>query len=355
MHGASLKILCVSVHPVLEYDEIKLFEDMGHEVFALGFFFHRATPGNLRPPLPETDWHQMCARAFAEMGCSRLSTNIEWSVTEQFCALFDVIIVHHNHHFIAGNWDQIQSTPVVWRTIGQELHWAEDAIRPFRERGVKIVRWSPEERFIERYIGDDAVIRSAKNPDDWTGWTGESSRILTFNNNFRARGEGMSFDFYQACVTGFPFDLYGLNNPDVPGWRGTATPDKQQSLLRDHRLAFVTGTYPAPYTLGFIEAWMTGIPVVHVGRKRFTKDNRGTYEIDHLIANGESGFLVDEIDGARLIFRMLLDDIDLCRHISTNGRAAAIKNFGTEQARVKWAEFFLNHIPSREPAAANKE
>jgi hypothetical protein len=344
MVEAPLKILCVSVHPVLEYDEIELFEELGHEVFTLGFFFHRTTAGNLRPPLEESEWHRQCKREFTATGCERLTNNVQWSVTTEFCSLFDVIIVHHNYHFIVANWDRIRSKPVVWRTIGQELHWAEDAMRPYRERGVKIVRWSPEEKFIERYIGEDAVIRAAKNPADWGEWTGERDRILTFNNNFRARGSGMSFDFYHECMQGLPCDLYGLNNDDVPGWRGTADPNQQRALLCSHRLAFVTGTYPAPYTLGFIEAWMTGIPVVHVGRKRFTRGTRGAYEIDQLITNGESGFLVEEAEEARAIFNILLSDIDLCRHVSIKGRAAAIKNFGRQVAQVNWNEFFRNHI-----------
>ncbi len=339
-----MRILCISVHPVLEYDEIQLFESMGHEVFSLGFYFRRAKPDNLRGPLPETDWHFACREAFIAHGCAQVRGDVQWRVSRTFCAGFDVVLVHHNVSFIAENWEELAGSRVIWRTIGQGLHWAEDRMREYRARGVKIVRWSPEERFIERYIGADAVIRTAKNPADWGGWTGTAARVVTFNNNFRVRGEGMSFDFHQCCVAGLPFDLYGLGNGDVPDWRGVAGPEEQKALLRRHRVAFVTGTNPAPYTLGFVETWMTGIPVVHVGRQRFSAGLAGVYEIDNLIVDGESGFLVNEVKDAAALFRTLLNDHARCAAVSAKGRAAAVATFGRAHAATKWSEFFREHL-----------
>jgi hypothetical protein len=260
-------------------------------------------------------------------------------VTQAFCSLFDVVIVHHNTDFISANWEILRHSRTVWRTIGQELHFAEEKMRAHRRMGLKIVRWSPEERHIRDYIGDDAVIRAAKEPEEWCGWTGGTARLLTFNNNFRARGDRMSFAFHQQCVAGLPFDLYGLLNDGVPAWRGVADPEEQHALLRGHRIAFITGTNPAPYTLGFVEAWMTGIPVVHVGRQRFSAGQQGVYEIDHLIANGENGFLVDEEDEARDIFDTLLRDRTLCEQVSAKGRAAAIGFFGRDRAAASWSAF----------------
>jgi hypothetical protein len=342
--GASLKILCISVHPVLEYDEIKLLEEMGHDVFSLGFYFDRKTDRELRPALDQTAWHDECTAAFETMNCGETSDAVKWVVSNKFCALFDVIIVHHNYRFIAANWESLRNSRVVWRTIGQEIHWAEDAMRDFRRRGVKIVRWSPEERYIERYIGSDAVIRAVKDPDDWTGWTGKTRRVVTFNNNFRERGAGMSFDFHQQCVDGLPFDLFGLNNDDVPNWRGVVSAAQQQDILRSYCCAFITGTQPAPYTLGFIEAWMTGIPVVHVGRRRSCADAKGVFEIDHLIVHGENGFLVDDVDQAREIMWALIDDSDLCKRISRAGRASAIEVFGKAGAQQDWSDFLRDHV-----------
>jgi hypothetical protein len=342
--GAPLKILCVSVHPVLEYDEIRLFESIGHQVFSLGFYFDRVNNSSLRGQMPETEWHAECRAAFQATGCSNVEGPVQWSVTSEFCARFDLVVVHHNYRFIEAAWESLRNSRVVWRTIGQEIHWAEDAMRDFRRRGVKIVRWSPEERHIERYIGSDAIIRAVKDPEDWTGWTGKTRRIVTFNNNFRARGAGMSFDFHQKCVENLPFDLFGLNNDDVPSWRGVVSAAQQQDILRSYCCAFLTGTQPAPYTLGFIEAWMTGIPVVHVGRRRSCGDAAGVYEIDRLIVHGENGFLVDEVDEAKDVMQALIDDPDLCKRISTAGRASAIEIFGKDRAEREWTDFLRDHI-----------
>ncbi len=342
--GMGLNILCISVHPVLEYDEIRLFESLGHRVFSLGFYFHRTNENNLRPALEQTEWHDDCVTAFSATACHTTDAPVQWQVTREFCRRFDVIIVHHNHAFIRANWNSLSGSCVVWRTIGQEVHWAEDSMREFRARGVKIVRWSPEERDIDRYIGADAVIRAAKDPGDWFGWTGQTRRIVTFNNNFRQRGEGLSFDFHQQCVDGLPFDLYGIGNADVPEWRGVTAYAEQQRLLRSHCAAFVTGTSPAPYTLGFIEAWMTGIPVVHVGRQQSSRGAKGVFEIDRLITHGQNGFLVEDVVEARAILRQLIRDVGLCEAISVQGRASAIEYFGIDRATLEWSEFFRDHV-----------
>jgi hypothetical protein len=342
--GGALKILCISVHPVLEYDEIKLFESLGHQVFSLGFYFDRTNSGNLRPKMTETSWHIDCAEAFSSTGCRRVAEPAQWSVSRAFCERFDLIVVHQNYFFIADNASELTHSRVVWRTIGQGVHWSEDAMRDARRRGVKVVRWSPEERLIDRYIGADCVIRSVKDPEDWGGWKGDVERVVTFNNSFRARGLGMSFEFHQQCVQGLPFDLYGLDNGDVPQWRGTVDYQQQQEILRSYRAAFITGTNPAPYTLGFIEAWMTGIPVVHVGRRRFAGDAAGVYEIDRLIIHGENGFLVDEVEEAREVLRELLVSHALCSRISAAGRASAIEYFGHERARHEWSDFIRDHV-----------
>ena len=342
--GASLRILLISVHPVLEYDEIQLFEELGHQVCSLGYYFDRSLDNGMRPKLPGTEWHQQCAAVFVATGSQLPGSPAQYSVTPAFVDLFDVVIVDHNNAFVDHNWAALSGTRVVLRTIGQGLHWAEDSMRGYRARGLKIVRWSPEERLIHRYIGADAVIRASKRPQDWGGWTGEVPKILTFNNDFRAREQALNLDFHQASVRDFPFDLFGLRNDGIPNWRGAVSFDDQQDLLRKYRVAFVTGTSPAPYTLGFIEAWMTGIPVVHIGRNKSSRGVAGAYEVDGLITHGETGFLVEDVDEARGIFDRLLRDMELCERISAAGRAAAITYFGWERAKVEWTTFLLDQV-----------
>jgi glycosyltransferase involved in cell wall biosynthesis len=89
---------------------------------------------------------------------------------------------------------------------------------------------------------------------------------------------------------------------------------------------------------------MTGIPVVHVGRKQFSQGQNSVYEIDQLIVNGENGFLVEDVSEARLIFQTLLDNYDLCEQVSKCGRMSAIKFFGSDRATREWSEFFSCHV-----------
>ncbi len=108
-----MRILCISVHPVLEYDEIQLFESMGHEVFSLGFYFRRPKPDNLRGPLPESDWHRACREAFVAHGCAQVRGDVQWRVSRAFCAGFDAILVHYNMNFIAENWEELAGSRVI--------------------------------------------------------------------------------------------------------------------------------------------------------------------------------------------------------------------------------------------------
>lgn len=347
----SRNILIASVHPVLEYDEIEIFEAMGHRVFSLGFYTRRSEARTLRPPLPETDWHRRCLEVLQTSGCRKDAAGPQpWKISREFAALFDLIIVHHDQSFIEVNWPVIAEIPVIWRSIGQGYHWTENAMRPVRESGVMIVRWSEVEEQIPGYAGADAVIRASKKQEDWCGWTGTTQRVITFNNNFRARGDNLNFNFHQQVVAGLPFDLYGLGNEDVSDWRGTVSYSEQQTILRNAKVVFVTGTAPAPYTLGFVEAWMTGTPTVHVGCQRVSGGKPGMYEIDRFITDGENGFLVDEVDGARRVIGDLLNDPALAQRISARGREAAIGIFGRDRAMREWQAFFQAHLkwPARQ-------
>lgn len=60
-------------------------------------------------------------------------------LSKSFVEWFDIIVVHHNYHFIERNWDNIRWSKVIWRTIGQELSVPERRLRPYREDGLLVV------------------------------------------------------------------------------------------------------------------------------------------------------------------------------------------------------------------------
>ena len=340
----NIDILIISVHPTLEFDEIMLFQEMGHRVCSLGFYFD-SDYNELRPnPFLKVNkqWLDNVSMVFHRSGCKMSEGPDSWIISKEFCDLFDIIIVHHNFRFIESNWDVLRNKKVIWRTVGQELHWAENAMRKYREDGVYIVRWSNEEQDIPGYCGCDMVIHACKKETDFIDWIGDDESVITFNNNFVQRKKALNYDFYiKSLGDNIPRKLFGLNNLGVPGNLGVISYSEQLKVLGNGRVSFVTGTYPAPYTLGFVECWMSGIPVVHVGRSVFSlAGDVVTFEIDKLIINGVNGILVNTEKEAQKTLSLLLNDFDMAKELSVNGRKSAIKEFGVEQAKAKWEELF---------------
>ena len=337
------KLLIISVHPVLEHDERSLFQEMGHQCFSLGFFsnFDGRFDASLRVPFPESEFTHNCRTTFLETNCSiAYNESCSYRLTYEFVSLFDAIIIHHNYSFIEVNWDVIGHLPVIWRTIGQELSTPEDRLSPYRKKGLYIVRWSSEERKILRYIGEDAIIHAAKRPTDFCQWVGGGG-IVTFNNNFTARRSSLSFDFFESVAARVPISLYGLNNSDVAQWKGLLSYSEQLKVLSLASAAFVTGTWPSPYTLGFIEAWMAGAPVVHVGQQIWGRgDDQCLLEAPNLIENHKSGFVVNSVEEAVSVLNELGTNLNLSTQISLEGRRSAEHFFGWERAKSEWSTFF---------------
>jgi hypothetical protein len=340
------KILLISVHPVLEYDERLLFDDLGYDCFSLGFFsnFDQSESNSLREAFLDTDFLAECRKLFMESGCKIDYTAPEnYILTDDFVNYFDIIIVHHNYHFITRNWPIIRNKVVIWRTIGQELYYPEHHLRNCRDDGLRIVRWSPAERDINGYLGEDAIIRASKRIDNLRTWKYGGNNVVTFNNNFTDRADVLFKSFYQECLDGFTADLYGLGNEDIPNYGGLLTYQQQKDVLATAGAAFITGTYPAPYTLGFIEAWMSGIPVIHIGMEIILqKYEIITFEIPNLITSGVDGFVVNSITEAKDAISSVLDSEEIAQKISANGIKAAEHFFGWDRGLNEWKKYLDN-------------
>ena len=143
-----------------------------------------------------------------------------------------------------------------------------------------------------------------------------------------------------------PRIIYGPGNEDVADLNGGKIPyDELKRVLRDCRVYFYTGTHPASYTLNFIEAWMTGIPIVAIGGEYGNANYFGqnTYEIPNLIQNGINGFCFDDINILHDCCKNLLEDESLAKQIGIEGRKSAIHYFGKDNIKHQWEEFF-KHI-----------
>lgn len=257
----------------------------------------------------------------------------------------DCIIVDHIDTWISNNWEKIKHKKVILRTIGQNVSDTEFRLQKFRDEGLKIVRYSPKEENIPLYVGGDAMIRFYKDPDEFKDWNGDIDEVATMGQSIVKRGEFCHYEVFDQVTTGFSRAVFGSENQDIPEWRGQLNYEEMKQMYRDYRVFFSTGTQPASYTLTPIEAMMTGIPVVVLGKglgnSLFNKE-QDTYEMDSIIENGVSGFVSDEIPELREYVARLLNDHGLAKRIGDAGRERAISLFGKEKIKSEWKAFLDN-------------
>jgi len=340
-----MRILYLSCHSILEYDEVKMFHELGHEVFSPGAYVEPANPGDatLRPAIPGLIYDPDIVKQFHEIGARHPGEDAKNYLTKEFVDNFDCIIVMHMPRWIAGNWPEIKHKRVIWRTIGQSVSTTEQELAPYRKRGMEIVRYSPKERNIPGYIGQDALIRFYKDPADYGPWNGNNKRVITFAQSMKQRGPACSFDFFEEVTRKFPRHLYGPGNEGIGPWAsGKVSYDQLKEEMRCNRVYFYTGTHPASYTLNFIEAWMTGIPIVALGPEHGNASyfpGHDLYEVTDLIQTHYSGFVSDNPYELQGYIQMLLDNDDIASLISTQGRQMAIHHFGKDRIYKSWQEY----------------
>jgi hypothetical protein len=329
-----MNILYLSCHSIAEYDECKLFHELGHNFFSPGGSYEN--PQNptdpKRPPIDAPVYQQL-------MDVSRQSDKS--NLHPELVSWADVIIDHFMPSWISGNAHLLGRKPLIWRTNGQNVGATEADMQRFRDKGLKIVRYSEAERNLPSYAGEDAVIRFGKDPDEYGGWVGNHAVVCNFTQSMKQRGPHCHYDTFKLVTEPFKTYLYGPGNEDS-GFEGGLIPyDKLKEVLRNCRVYFYCGTEPAPYTLNFIEAWMTGIPIVALGPKLANTlfPDVNTYDIPNLITNGVDGFYSDDIETLRDYIKLLLTDVTAAHQIGSMGRQKATRVFGIDKTREGWKNF----------------
>jgi glycosyltransferase involved in cell wall biosynthesis len=124
------------------------------------------------------------------------------------------------------------------------------------------------------------------------------------------------------------------------GGPGALTYDEMRGWLRRARVYLYTGTQPASYTLGLIEAMMTGIPIVSIGPSWMDVFPYGPdlFEGHEIVECPRAGAHDDPIDAETHVQR-LLEDVDAARDSAERGRARAIELFGKDTIGAQWAAF----------------
>lgn len=329
------KILYLSCHSILEYDELKLFNELGYEFFSMGSYLNPNKPSdNKRPPIkaPYNDHYISLANRYTKD-----------FMCPQLIKPFDVIVVMHIKDWIVNNWHLFEGKKVVWRSIGQSTSSIEKDIKFYKERGLKIVRYSQMEDNIPGWAGYDDIIHFYKDPEEFKDWNGDIPQVICVNQFMKTRGEWCGWSKFEAATKDFQTKLFGPGNEDSGYAGGLLTYDEMKEQMRNSRVFFYTGTYPAPYTLGFIEALMTGIPVVAIGPSLANigvVDGLALYQIGKFIKNGVNGFISNDIEELRKSIRRLLEDKTYAYKIGQEGRKTAIELFGKERIKEQWRNFF---------------
>lgn len=341
-----MKLLHLGCHSVLEYDELKLFHEMGIDVLGLGGYIDPKNPIGMRPPIPTLEYNKETVQMFHDICGKHPGIDGRELLTKELIDKFDVIMVMHLPKWIAVNWDIMKHKIVIWRTIGQSIWHTELTLKPYREAGMKIVRYSPMERNIPGFIGEDALIRFYKDPEVYKDWTGEDEQVTTFCQALPERKDACNYEVYKEVTAGFPAKIYGPRNEAMgEACGGELSYEDMNEVLRKSRAYLYIGTHPASYTLNFIEAWMSGCAMVAIGpeygnSKHFPDHN--LYEINSLMVNGEEGYCFNEISEMRFYINELLHNKELAQRISENGRKKAIEVFGRENIMKQWKTYFEN-------------
>lgn len=348
-----MNVLLLASHAVAEYDDIRMFHDLGYGIFAPGGYENPATSGEgIRPALPQVPYHAdlvaACNRVRAERG--EPGPAIDWAkaaLPDEVIDWADVIVVHHFvDRWIGAQWPRIRHKRVIWRTCGQSSPELEQYMGRFH--GLEIVRYSPAEaRHYGRlgvFAGQDALIRFGKYPDDYGPWIGDDIVVGNITQDLVARGDACGLDFWRAATVGLPVKPAGRGSEAISGV-GLLSYERMLDYLRHIRVYLYTGTRPASYTLGLIEALMTGVPVVSIGPNAWGGDwdAADLFEGHEIISDfgherDEAGLQTD-LDGLRLTLLDLLGDTDLASRWSVAQREHAVNLFGIETIGAQWREF----------------
>jgi len=333
-----MKLLYLSCHSILEYDELKLFTELGIDWFSLGSYVNPTHPIDpIRPSI-----HYYPDQWLTENAPPRDN------MPKEFLDKFDTVMVMHIPEWIEDNWDKFRGKRVIWRTIGQSTPAIERRMATYRAQGLEIVRYSPREANLEPNAGCNALIRFYKDDNEFKHWVGAGNEVITFAQDMQHRGEFCNYDTFLAIAKGFNAKIYGPHNENSGELNGGfLTYPEMQQKMRDARVYIYTGTQPASYTLNLIEAMMTGVPIVAIGPNLANSLNHKNgintdlYEIPDIITNGVNGFWADDVNELRERVAYLLSDVKAARRIGEMGRNRAIELFGKDVIKSKWKEYLL--------------
>lgn len=337
-------MLCLS-HSIEEHDQLKLLSGLGYDVASIGGYINPHAPHDpKRPALPEVPYFPEVQGA---VDAQEVPDNLGAAQAHIPDAILDwlgkdgVIIYHHYLQRLFGQWDHLADWRagggrVIWRTVGQSVEANEREALPYREDGLEVIRYSPHEKFIPGFIGADALIRFYKDEDEWSGWTGEQAIVTNVTQEMVKRAVWTNAAFWWHATKDLPAAPAGPDSEALEGGLGMLEVETMQALLREARCYVYTGTQPASYTLGLIEAMMTGIPVFSIGPELMTMFPYGPQLFEgHRLAGQWS----NNPEDARAWCQKMLDHWDAAHEISKATRMLAKLTFGRMVVGEAWKAY----------------
>lgn len=340
------RILLLTSHSIAEYDDLRMLTDLGYDVFSIGAYTDPSSPtDNKRPALPEVPYYADLAERCEQVRRENDDPGpaIDWAKGKLHPDIIDwadTIIVHHfPERWIGDQWGRIRHKRVIWRTCGQSDPRLETVMAPLRKDGVQIVRYSPaEERAFRRlgmWAGQDALIRFGKYPGDYGPYDGSTVAIGNITQDMVNRGEACGLDRWNRITAGLAVQPAGPGSMSLRDGIGALSYDEMLDYLRRIRVYLYLGTQPASYTLGLMEAMLSGVPVVPVPWQAPGLDWRWLAELWEANEIVPSVGLDDPQDALRYLMRHL----DAAVHFGGECRQRAIELFDVATVGAQWRAF----------------
>ena len=321
---------------------VKLLSSIGHDVFSIGGYISPSCPHDDKRPALDLPDHPELQAAVDAIGSADNLGAAQHHIPDAILDWADTIIFHHYLDRLYQQWPRIRdwkrgdpNRRVIWRSVGQSVEGNERTAHPFRAEGLERVAYSPKEQNIPGYAGHDALIRFYADPDEWTGWLGSEERVIQVTQHLRQRDPYTNWRFWHEATYDLPNMPLGPGS-EVIGGPGSLSYADMQEWLRNARAYLYTGTQPASYTLGLLEALMTGIPVISIGPAHMNIFPYGPDLFEgHELASGWT----DRPETANTQLRLLLEDHEQAQRASEHQRKRAIEMFGMDRIKAEWTAF----------------
>lgn len=350
-----MKLLYISSwHTTQEFDDLTLLTELGYDWFSTGYYVEPKEPLSYRGiQFRKALNKEIDLDLYYQF--KKINTSLNYynppNLSRDFISKFDIIFCNYSSPYPEVIKNLIpcinKNTPILYRTYGHQTPQLENNLKEFkRTHNLYLIRNSPSEKCIENYAGEDLIFRGYVDENIYNQWTGFLPNILTFANDFNVRLPHENYECYRQYLSyiynEFPCLLCGSGNERVTKKTGV-TWEEQLAFFKSFRLYFSLNSPPANFPYSFIEALMTGIPVVSIGPKLGNVPGKNNFEVPNIITNETNGFYSDNIVELKHYMSSLLKDYNLSQEVGKKGRETALKFFSKKMA-LSTLDTFLKGI-----------